>query len=243
MFDQTFIEDHPQAVRKPYSVLLSTLLQTAAVCLLILAPLLYTQTLPNAQLRSMLMAPPPPSTVPKPRVITPGIKVRAVRTLSLAKITAPVAIPKQISQIDDAPAAPDLAINSSGEGNSPSGNPLLFASSGPAAPIAAAPPLMTQTPNGPVRIGGTIAEANLTHRVNPAYPPLAKSARIQGTVEFTAIISKDGSVQNLKLISGHPLLVNAARDAILQWRYRPTRLNGEPVEVMTTITVHFRLSM
>ena len=76
----------------------------------------------------------------------------------------------------------------------------------------------------------------------PVYPAAAKAARVQGAVEFTSIISKEGTIENLKLVRGNPLLVNAARDALLQWRYRPTLLNGEPVEVITDITVNFVLS-
>lgn len=87
-----------------------------------------------------------------------------------------------------------------------------------------------------------MAEANVIRRVQPVYPPLAKSARVQGAVEFTAVISKEGRVEKLQLVRGHPLLVSAAREAILGWQYRPTMLNGEPVEVLTTITVNFKLS-
>ena len=92
------------------------------------------------------------------------------------------------------------------------------------------------------RIGGQVAEANLIRKVQPVYPPLAKSARVQGTVEFTAIISKEGNIENLHLVRGHPLLVNAAKEAVLQWKYRPTLLNGQPVEVITDIIVNFTLS-
>jgi protein TonB len=93
-----------------------------------------------------------------------------------------------------------------------------------------------------VQIGGRVAEANLIRKVQPVYPPLAKSARVQGTVEFTATISKEGNIENLTLVRGHPLLVNAAREAVLQWKYRPTLLNGQPVEVITDIIVNFTLS-
>jgi protein TonB len=76
----------------------------------------------------------------------------------------------------------------------------------------------------------------------PVYPPLAKATRVQGMVEFTALISKDGRIENLQLVHGHPLLVNAARAAVEQWRYRPTLLNGQPVEVVTDIIVNFTLT-
>ena len=93
-----------------------------------------------------------------------------------------------------------------------------------------------------IRVGGNVQQANLTRKITPTYPPLAKQARIQGTVRFTAIIGKDGSIQNLQLVSGHPLLVESARQAVTQWQYKPTLLNGEPVEVVTTIDVNFTLS-
>lgn len=71
------------------------------------------------------------------------------------------------------------------------------------------------------------------------YPPLAKQARIQGVVVLEAVIGKDGKIQNLRVITGHPLLIKAAQDAVSQWEYKPTMLNGEPVEVVTTVTVNF----
>jgi len=82
----------------------------------------------------------------------------------------------------------------------------------------------------------------IINRVQPMYPPLARQTRISGTVRLHAIIGKDGSVQQLEVISGHPLLVQSALDAVRQWRYRPTLLNGEPVEVDTTIDVIFSLN-
>lgn len=94
---------------------------------------------------------------------------------------------------------------------------------------------------GPQRIGGAVMEANLLTKVDPVYPPLALSARVQGTVEFTATIDETGHVANLQLVRGHPLLVNAAREAVLQWTYRPTLLNGQPVTVITNVIVNFTL--
>jgi protein TonB len=87
-----------------------------------------------------------------------------------------------------------------------------------------------------------VQQANLIRQPRPVYPPLAKAARVQGTVKFEAVIAKDGTIQNLKVISGPPLLVNAALEAVKQWQYKPTLLNGEPVEVITTIDVNFTLS-
>lgn len=97
-------------------------------------------------------------------------------------------------------------------------------------------------PQQPIRVGGNAQQANLVRRVTPAYPPLAKQARIQGTVRLSATINKDGTVQSLDVIDGHPLLVDAAMDAVKQWLYKPTLLNGNPVEVITQIDVNFTLS-
>lgn len=80
------------------------------------------------------------------------------------------------------------------------------------------------------------------HKVEPAYPPMARTARIQGPVELRAIISKEGTIENLRVVSGHPMLAQAALDAVRQWRYRPYILNGAPVEVETEVIVKFVLS-
>ena len=93
-----------------------------------------------------------------------------------------------------------------------------------------------------IRVGGNVQQANLLQKVTPAYPPDAKEARIQGVVHLAVIIGKDGTVQNVEVLSGHPLLVQAAMDAVKQWLYKPTLLNGSPVEVITQIDVNFTLS-
>lgn len=109
--------------------------------------------------------------------------------------------------------------------------------------MKAPPPPEPKLSQGPkqVRIGGHVQEANLIKRVAPVYPGLAKTARVQGTVRFTAVIGKDGRVQNLQLISGPQMLVQAAKDAVRQWIYKPMQLNGEPMEVVTQIDVVFTL--
>ena len=93
-----------------------------------------------------------------------------------------------------------------------------------------------------IRVGGNVQRCNLITNVEPVYPPLAKEARIQGTVRFRVIIGADGHVRNVYLVSGHPLLVRAAQEAVQQWVYRPTLVNGQAVEVLTTVDVNFSLS-
>jgi protein TonB len=93
-----------------------------------------------------------------------------------------------------------------------------------------------------VRVSQGVTQGLVLHKVQPNYPPLARQARIQGSVVLQAEISKNGDIQNLRLISGHPMLGPAAIDAVKQWKYKPYILNGEPVEVETTITVNFTLA-
>jgi protein TonB len=91
-------------------------------------------------------------------------------------------------------------------------------------------------------VGGDVMAAKLIRQIRPEYPPMAKITRTQGIVRLTASIGIDGAIQNLQLMSGHPFLIKAAMDAVRQWRYSPTLLNGQPVEVVTTIEVNFTLS-
>jgi protein TonB len=98
------------------------------------------------------------------------------------------------------------------------------------------------SPRKVVRISQGVSEGLLLYRPVPTYPKIARAARIQGQVHLKAIISKDGSIQNLQALSGHPMLIPAALESVRQWRYRPYLLNGEPVEVETDITVNFMLN-
>jgi len=93
-----------------------------------------------------------------------------------------------------------------------------------------------------VRVSQGVSQGLLIRKVQPAYPPLARQARIQGQVVLQAEISKNGSIENLRLISGHPMLAPAAIEAVKQWRYKPYLLNGEPVAVETTVQVNFTLA-
>jgi TonB family protein len=110
-----------------------------------------------------------------------------------------------------------------------------------ASPIDPRPP--QPTPDGVrMKVGGEAAAANLINQVDPVYPPLARQTRISGTVKLCAVIGKDGAVRQLDVISGHPLLVQSALDAVRKWKYQPTQLDGEAVEVDTTIDVIFALN-
>ncbi len=243
MFQQTFVSEASSG-RKPVSVAVSLLLQSSFVALLCLAPLLVSQRLPTGELRSLFLGPTPPRPLQKPSTKAIATTVQAnVPQVRSFHLSAPVRIPTQISTHAGGPLdAPDIgSVSGSGTG----GDPLLsgLGDTGNSVP----PPLPNRQSEihehtRVVTVGGNVASANLIRRVEPSYPPLAKAARIQGVVVFQAVIGVDGQIRNLQLQEGHPLLVAAARNAIAQWRYRPTLLNGKPVEIATTITVRFSLS-
>jgi periplasmic protein TonB len=210
-------------------------------------PLIYTEALPKAQLMTFLAAPPPPPPPPPPPAAAPP-KVVVKRVSAEDMMKAPTVIPKSIAQVKDEPEPPPQAA-AGVVGGVPGGVPGgsaggvlggIIGSLGTGAPPPPPPP-KAATPKR-IRVGGQVEQAKWIFHPNPEYPPLAKMARIQGSVRLEAVISKDGTIQDLKVLSGHPLLVKAALDAVSRWRYQPTLLNGEPVEVVTEIDVNFTLS-
>jgi protein TonB len=164
---------------------------------------------------------------------------------------APKSIPKEIAMNKEDEAPPPsggVGVVGGVPGGMPGGTPGgVIGGIISNIPVAAPPPPPVVKPveAKPViqrlRVGGNVQEAKLTKKVVPAYPALARSARISGVVRFNAVIGIDGHIQNLQLVSGHPLLVPAAQAAVSQWVYQPTLLNTEPVEVMTQIDVNFTL--
>lgn len=233
MFDQLVVSSaKPSKTNKKWTVVFSAFGQSVILGVLILAPLVYTEALPNAMLKTMLVAPPARPTepaVPLPRT------TRRMRVIELRNIVAPTQIPRHVS--NDINEPPTVYVDTGGSGES--GNQALTELLHPAAPAPPTPP--DQRIQQRVRVGGVIENALLINKVMPAYPILARTAGVSGTIVLHAIIAKDGSVQELSYVSGPPLLIKAAIDAVRQWRYKPTLLNNEPVEVETTIDVVFNL--
>ena len=108
-------------------------------------------------------------------------------------------------------------------------------------PNAAPPPPPPKKKKEPIRVGGNVQSSKLIRRVEPSYPELAKRARVSGIVLLQVIVGESGDVAEVKVIRGHPLLTPAAVNAVKQWQYSPTLLNGEPVPVIATVTVNFVL--
>jgi protein TonB len=207
---------------------------------MVLYPLIYTQGLPKAQLMTSLAAPPPPPPPPPPAPPAPKVIIHRVSLQDIMK--APTVIPKTIKVVKDQPEPPQSAgvvggVPGGVPGGSTDGVLGGVIGGGPPPP----PPPKPKAPSR-IHVGGQVEAAKLIFGPRPEYPQLAKMARIQGTVRLEALISRDGTIKDLKVISGHPLLVKAAIDAVSRWRYQPTLLNGEAVEVATEIDVNFTLA-
>jgi protein TonB len=175
----------------------------------------------------------------KPAVRTAGASRPVFR---LAPPLIPTAVPRKI---DLAPDAPEVAISVPG---APAGNSVfsLVASGTAVQPPVAAVPLVSKTPapapSAPLHVSGGVQSAKLIFGPKPSYPALAKVTHTMGTVRIQAIIGRDGAIRNVQVLSGPPLLVEAAGQAVKQWRYQPTMLNNQTVEVITEIDVNFTLA-
>jgi protein TonB len=227
-----------------WTVILSAVIQVFILVILILIPLIYTEALPKAAFATLLVAPPPPPPPPPPAA-TPVVRVQPVKRLMNAGVLrAPTAIPKQVTMIKEEALPPEVSsvgVTGGVPGGVPGGQAGGVLGGILGGVVGGAPPPPKEAPKRIV-VGGNVQQARLIAKPTPVYPPLARQARIQGTVRLQAIIAKDGTIQSLEVVSGHPLLVQSALDAVRQWRYQPTLLNGEPVEVSTTIDVVFTLS-
>ena len=239
MFEDSLLEYGGRLkTKKPLTVFASFVIQTVVVGIMVLIPLIYTEALPRHQLMSFLTAPPPPPPPPPPPATAPRVRVIPRVVQQPQEMVQPRAIPKEVAIIKEDPLPPPGPVGGV-VGGVAGGIPGGSAGGVLGGIIAAAPP--PPPPPERIRVGGQVQSAKLVNQARPTYPPLARQARIQGTVRLEAVISKAGAIEELKVISGHPLLIQAAQAAVLQWRYEPTLLNGVPVEVITTIDVNFTL--
>jgi len=247
MFEDSLIESAGRrSGKRAGTTLISFIIQIGLIGILILIPLIYTEALPKQQLMTFLVAPPPPPPPPPPPAAAPPVKViRKIETeLDNGQLRTPTKIPQKIQMIkEDEPPPPTMG-GAGVVGGVPGGVP-----GGSMGGVIGGIIGQTQTTVVPkvatpqrVRVSQGVSEGLLIHKVQPTYPPLARQARISGTVVLQAAIGKDGNIQNLRLVSGHPMLAPAAIEAVKQWKYRPYFLNGEPVEVDTQITVNFTLA-
>jgi protein TonB len=244
MFEDSLIESGGRLrSKRGATTLLSFVLQGILLGILILIPLIYTEALPKQQLMTFLVAPPPPPPPPPPPAATIKVVKQVVSEINDGQLRTPTKIPEKVQMIKEEEAPPPVSGIGGVVGGVPGGIPGgqmggviggIISSTPVAVPKVATPQR--------VRVSQGVSQGLLIHQVKPNYPPLARQARIQGSVVLQAVIAKDGSIQGLHVVSGHPMLTPAAIDAVKQWRYKPYFLNGEPVEVETVVTVNFTLA-
>jgi periplasmic protein TonB len=240
LFSQSFVElSGDDAKRRRMTTGTTFLVQAAIMTVLVILPLVMIDALPTAQLASFLTAPPPPPPPPPPPA--PALKVVKVTEVMNGQLLTPSRIPKTVKMIkeEETPSSSSGGVIGGVEGGVPGGSAggvlgSLISSTKTSVPEITIPKRL--------RVSTGVSEGLLIQRVEPVYPIIAKRARIEGTVQLTAVISTDGTIENLRLISGHPMLVEAAMNAVKQWRYRPYILNGGPLEVETTVYVIFRMT-
>jgi protein TonB len=241
MFADTLDSSWAERARRGWSTLTSFGLQALVAGLLMVLPLLRPEGLP---LLHRLTTPISAGSLPaEPAPIPVHVEsTRAlVSNLMNNHLMQPSRIPTIVARVSDE-EPPQQQVGPTG----PYVPGLTGIGSGPGVIGAPAEGTRPVTPVPPPAVVHTVrishmSEGDLIHKIQPEYPPLARAARIQGAVILQAMISKEGTIENLHVVTGHPLLVRAAIDAVSQWRYRPYILNNEPVEVETQITVNFWL--
>jgi len=239
VFEQSILIDN--GPNKSWSLLASVSAELVVVSILILVPLIYGERLPEFHLHTVTVGPPirqahveptpqqQSSSAARPIFRRPDVIPNPIRATQATPVT---------SSAVDLEVPPGLPVGGT-EGAAP--GPALFGRAIDVAPPAPKP-VPVKAHADPVHVSGGVQMAKLVKQVMPVYPAIARNARISGVVHLVGIIGKDGTIRNLQLISGHPLLTQSALAAVAQWIYKPTLLSGEPVEVICPIDVYFTLS-
>lgn len=236
MFEDSLVESSRRLRhRGPYATTLPFAVQILLVGFLVLLPMIYTQSLPEQRLIAILNPQSGPVRPPERHLAEPA----RGSGVSQGTITVPRAIPGLIAMVHEEAITAPAVIGTVGSipGGVPNG--VMYGVIAGPRDATALPRLATPFK---VRISSGVAEGMLLYQEKPQYPTLARQARVQGPVVLQAVIGKDGTAQNLHVLSGHPMLTSAAIGAVKAWRYRPYYLNGEAIEVDTQITVNFVLA-
>lgn len=241
MFADTRDSSWTERSRRGWTTLTSFGLEALVVGVLLLLPLLHPEGLPLLRRLSTPISAGRLAAEPPPVILRSQPSTAVQSNFTSHTLMTPSHIPNVVAHITDdvlppqtGPTGPYVpGLRGIGDPNGVLGG----AREGVRPVMPVAPPPVVHT----IRVSH-MSEGNLMRKVQPVYPPLARAARIQGEVVLQAVISKEGAIENLQVVTGHPMLAGAAIDAVRQWRYRPYILNNDPVEVETQITVRFSLS-
>jgi periplasmic protein TonB len=229
-----------QRLRRSWTTLSSFGLQAFAMGLLLLLPLVKPDRIPllHRLATPVSLGQPVPDAPPMPAHV--GAGSLAPSNPLMARLMQPSRIPTTTNapSSEDAPPQVCCALENGDTTNTIPGLPTGLGSTNGIRPVLPTPPPL---PARPIRLSH-ISEGSLIYKPQPEYPPLARTTRVEGQVVLAALISKDGTIENLRVVAGHPLLVRSAIAAVSQWRYRPYILNNDPVEVETQITINFSLA-
>ncbi len=238
MFEDSLLESGGKMKNKRgMTTMISFVIEAIFIGVLILVPLIFTEALPKGQLATFLVAPPPPPPPPPPPA-APVHVVRVQTELDNSQLRQPTKIPEKVKIVQEEEAPPTTAGVMGGVPGGVPGGSMGGVIGGIIGTSTAAVPKVAISR---MRVSSGVTTGLLLKKVEPTYPPLAKTARVQGTVILHAIISKTGTIEGLTLISGPAMLAPAAIDAVKQWRYKPYLLNGDPIELDTTVEVKFTL--
>jgi protein TonB len=250
IFEETLLEmSTTRPKKRALDFFVSIFAHTLILAILILLPLYFTEAIDLKQFtQTLLVAPPPPPPPPPPASPTVA-KIRPVRRVfsSAGKLLAPTVIPERIAMLKEESIPDDAGIGGV-VGGVPGGVPggqmggVLGGIIGGVAGQTHLPPPPKMVPKAPVRVGGRVKAPRAISTPDPQYPALARGARIEGDVVIDAVIDTSGSVVEMRVVNGHPLLIQAAMNALKQWKYEPTYLNEEPISVQLFVTIRFRLS-
>lgn len=239
VFEQSLLLS--RGANKPWNFVASTSAELLIVSLVVLVPLAYNDHLPDFHWKIITMRPAPEplhqAVVARNSASTNNLSLTAAPRPAFNFNGSPHArqTPSNVFPTD---APPSIGVAVTGDGPSATGR---FLSATPALPPPPKPLTRPDTSSAPIKVGGSVQMAKLIRKVIPVYPALARSIRISGVVHLIGTIAKDGTIRNLQLVNGHPMLAQAAISAVEQWVYEPTLLNGEPVEVIAPIEVSFTL--
>ncbi len=241
VFEQSILLPDPS--NKTWSFLASVTVELIAASIIVLIPLATINRLPDFHWKSVNVTAPPKRLETEPVVRRSASLPAGASILHRAfiRLTPGSSVTNQTESSGLFSVEPPLDGIALGERPSPVGISLDNFAAITVRVRPPEPPKHLDPPSGPLRVGGEVQMAKLVKRVIPEYPPLAKTARVSGVVHLIGVIAKDGTIQNLQLISGHPLLARAAIQAVRQWVYLPTLLNGQAVEVIAPIDVNFTL--
>jgi protein TonB len=241
MFADALLDSHRLGhSRRGWATLTSFGMQVIGIACLVILPLFYTQVLPLMRTTSETPIAAPPTEATPIALVQPHGDTVSANPRNVAILHMPIRIPITIAQDSGQPLEDPFSGIGQVHGNT---TEAADPTSGVLSGIGTKPVPVLAEPSKPrvVRVSAMM-EGSLLHRVEPIYPPIARSAGIQGSVVIAAVIGRDGSVEKLQVLSGHPMLIKPAIDAVSQWRYRPYILNDAPIEVDTHITVNFILA-